>query len=140
MPWYIWPIVGCEGRGEVGEQAQQCKWGSRKAESATAGSGEAVHCRTSSKRWPHSWVRPLSWSQLRRVLIVSKIFSDIAPAYCLRICISVVLYQHFVRKLIFWFRANMFLDHEKGFILHDVEIRPLSSHRVLDKHIFVFSC
>lgn len=63
MPWYIWPIVGCEGRGTSRTQTRQSRRQqrrpSREAESTTVGFGEAIYCRTASKRWAYSWTRSL---------------------------------------------------------------------------------
>ncbi|KAF6158517.1 hypothetical protein GIB67_040031 [Kingdonia uniflora] len=56
LPWYLWPLVGCEGRCET-RSKQRRWWGSppsRKAGATPNGSREAIHCWTSSKRWPYS--------------------------------------------------------------------------------------
>ncbi|XP_031383508.1 arginine/serine-rich coiled-coil protein 2 isoform X3 [Punica granatum] len=62
--WYLWPIVGCEGRGEVfGTKARERRWEqpnpSREAEGAAVESREAVHSWASKKGRPDCWVRPL---------------------------------------------------------------------------------
>ncbi|XP_019245285.1 PREDICTED: splicing regulatory glutamine/lysine-rich protein 1 isoform X1 [Nicotiana attenuata] len=57
LPWYIWPIVGCERRREDGEQTSHPR--RREAEGAPDGFGEAIYCWTSPKRWPYSWTRAL---------------------------------------------------------------------------------
>ncbi|XP_052202381.1 uncharacterized protein LOC127808074 isoform X2 [Diospyros lotus] len=62
LHWYLWPIVGCEGRAENGKQTGESRkqWPpSREAEGNAAGFGEAIHCRTSSKRWPNCRTRSL---------------------------------------------------------------------------------
>ncbi|XP_028063400.1 arginine/serine-rich coiled-coil protein 2-like isoform X2 [Camellia sinensis] len=62
LPWYLWPIVGSEGRTESGAQTRQPRkqWPpSREAEGTTTGFGEAIHCWTPSKRWPNCWIRSL---------------------------------------------------------------------------------
>ncbi|XP_057983164.1 uncharacterized protein LOC131168029 isoform X2 [Malania oleifera] len=62
LPWCLWPIVGCEGRVESGAQPQAARWWrpapSREGEGTPAGSREAIHCWTPTKRWSHCW----SWS------------------------------------------------------------------------------
>ncbi|XP_034694038.1 arginine/serine-rich coiled-coil protein 2 isoform X1 [Vitis riparia] len=57
LPWYIWPIVGCERRGESGAQTRQPRC--REAEGIADGFREAIHCWSSTKRWPHRWTRSL---------------------------------------------------------------------------------
>ncbi|KAM3355652.1 arginine/serine-rich coiled-coil protein 2 isoform X1 [Capsicum galapagoense] len=57
LPWYLWPIVGCERRCEYREQASHPRC--REAKGAPDGLGEAIHCWTSPKRWSYSWTRPL---------------------------------------------------------------------------------
>ncbi|XP_030449600.2 uncharacterized protein LOC115672009 isoform X1 [Syzygium oleosum] len=59
LPWYLWPIVGCEGRAQGGANSRQPRWGqpsaSRKTEGAAIGFGETIHCRASKEGWPNSW-------------------------------------------------------------------------------------
>lgn len=58
LPWYIWPIVGCEGRSEGGpETFEQSRC--REAESTSARSREAVHCWATTKRWSYCRVRSI---------------------------------------------------------------------------------
>lgn len=65
MRWYLWRIVGCEGRSESsGTQTRQSRnqWPtSGEADGTTAaGTGEAIHCWAPSQRWPHCWTWSLS--------------------------------------------------------------------------------
>nr|XP_048321523.1 arginine/serine-rich coiled-coil protein 2 isoform X2 [Ziziphus jujuba var. spinosa]XP_048321524.1 arginine/serine-rich coiled-coil protein 2 isoform X2 [Ziziphus jujuba var. spinosa] len=64
LPWCLWPIVGCEGRGESRAQTRRTRWWqrspSREAERSTVGFGEAVHCWTPEERWSYCWTRSLS--------------------------------------------------------------------------------
>ncbi|XP_022744391.1 arginine/serine-rich coiled-coil protein 2 isoform X3 [Durio zibethinus] len=64
LPWYLWPIVGCERGREGGAQTGQAGWqwspSSREAAGTPAGFGEAVHCWTSTKGRSHCWIRSLS--------------------------------------------------------------------------------
>ncbi|XP_057743065.1 uncharacterized protein LOC130961302 isoform X1 [Arachis stenosperma] len=60
----LWPIVGCERRSQSGAEIRQSKWQQRvtpgrEAEGTPAGPGETVHCRPSTKRWTHCWIRSL---------------------------------------------------------------------------------
>lgn len=57
MPWYLWPIVGCERRRDNREQTSHPRC--REAKGAPSGLGEAIHCWTSPKRWSYSWIRSL---------------------------------------------------------------------------------
>lgn len=59
MHWCLWPIVGCEGRPQGGAKIQRPKCGEAEG-TAPDGSGEAVHCGSSSERWPYSWIRSLN--------------------------------------------------------------------------------
>lgn len=59
LPWYIWPIVGCEGGAEGRAETKQSR-SSGKAAGTAARSGEAVHCWTAEKRWPHCRIRSLN--------------------------------------------------------------------------------
>ncbi|XVE95752.1 hypothetical protein REPUB_Repub02eG0126600 [Reevesia pubescens] len=63
LPWYLWPIVGCERGREAGVQIRQSRWqwspSSREAAGTPAGFGEAVHCWTSTKGWSDCWIRSL---------------------------------------------------------------------------------
>ncbi|CAN1337721.1 hypothetical protein LINPERPRIM_LOCUS37721 [Linum perenne] len=64
--WYLWPIVGCEGRREGGNEDQQQqarrRWSSLGGKTGTAPDGvrEAVHGRASKERWAHSWFGAVS--------------------------------------------------------------------------------
>lgn len=101
LHWYLWPIVGCEGGPESGEQAQLSP--SREAEgAATVGFGEAVHSWTSSKRWSHCWTRSL---------IICRLY-----LYCLRVtlCSAFMLYYlagtHIMQARLshsFWFMVEI---------------------------------
>ncbi|KDP29249.1 hypothetical protein JCGZ_16638 [Jatropha curcas] len=63
LPWYLWPIVGCEGRSDGGKQARDRRWhwsiAGREAEGSPDGFREAIHCWSATKRWSHCWIRPL---------------------------------------------------------------------------------
>ncbi|KAL5745376.1 hypothetical protein ACOSP7_026522 [Xanthoceras sorbifolium] len=97
LPWCIWPIVGCEGRAEGREQTQQSRrrWStpSREAERTPAGFGEAVHCWTSTKRWPHRWIRSLIIKS-GSILTVSTMFCDILLYSCAINSRFVLLYTY----------------------------------------------
>ncbi|XP_072957969.1 uncharacterized protein [Typha angustifolia] len=58
LPWYLWPIVGCEGEHSSGEQACRRQCQSQEAGGARYGLRKAIHCRTAQKRRSNSW----SWS------------------------------------------------------------------------------
>lgn len=64
MHWCLWPLVGCERRCQSGANIQERKWQRssvcREAAGTAAGSRETVHSRSSTKRWPNSWIRPLN--------------------------------------------------------------------------------
>ncbi|XP_059277500.1 uncharacterized protein LOC132031522 isoform X2 [Lycium ferocissimum] len=60
LPWCLWPIVGCERRGEDREQTSHSRC--REAKGAPDGLGEAIYCWTSPKRWSYSWTRSLRFS------------------------------------------------------------------------------
>lgn len=64
MPWCLWPIVGCEGRLEVGAKTGQPRRkrspSSREGEGTPDGFREAVHCWTATEGWPYCWIRSLS--------------------------------------------------------------------------------
>lgn len=64
MPWCLWPIVGCEGRLEVGAKTRQPRRkrspSSREGEGTPDGLREAVHCWTAAEGWPYCWIRSLS--------------------------------------------------------------------------------
>ncbi|XP_030552413.1 arginine/serine-rich coiled-coil protein 2 isoform X2 [Rhodamnia argentea] len=64
LPWYLWPIVGCEGRAQGGAASKQRKWeqpsASRKAEGAAIGFRETIHRWTSKEGWPNGWSGTLS--------------------------------------------------------------------------------
>ncbi|KAL3751478.1 hypothetical protein ACJRO7_012327 [Eucalyptus globulus] len=59
LPWYLWPIVGCEGRAQGRADSKQPRWeqpsASRKTEGAAIGFGETIHCRTSKEGWSNGW-------------------------------------------------------------------------------------
>ncbi|KAJ9184998.1 hypothetical protein P3X46_004679 [Hevea brasiliensis] len=79
LPWYLWPIVGCKGRCE-GRANRQRRWQwsspGREAEGSPDGFREAVHCWSSTKRWPHCWIGSLSVS-VRSFCTLTTILSDI---------------------------------------------------------------
>jgi hypothetical protein len=62
MPWWLWPIAGCEERcTNSGEQCREQGWELlRSQETGGPGHqpGEALHSRPPPERWPDSW----SWS------------------------------------------------------------------------------
>ncbi|KAM7524423.1 hypothetical protein LguiA_014325 [Lonicera macranthoides] len=63
-PWYLWPIVGFEGRPKIRRSQTQEPGGERiitsgETEGTSTGFGETVHCRATLKRWPHGWTRSL---------------------------------------------------------------------------------
>ncbi len=64
MHWCLWPLVGCEGRGEGGTPSQQPRRkrapSGREGERTSAGSREAIYCWTPTKGWPYCWIRSLS--------------------------------------------------------------------------------
>jgi hypothetical protein len=64
LPWCLWPIVGCEGRLEVGAKTRQPRRkrspSSREGEGTPDGFREAVHCWTATEGWPYCWIRSLS--------------------------------------------------------------------------------
>jgi hypothetical protein len=64
LPWCLWPIVGCEGRREVGAKPGQPRRkrrsSSREAEGTPDGFREAVYCWTAAQGWPYCWIRSLS--------------------------------------------------------------------------------
>lgn len=64
MPWCLWPIVGCERRGESRAQTRRTRWWQRspirEAERTPVGFGEAIHCWTPEERWSNCWTRSLS--------------------------------------------------------------------------------
>ncbi|CAN0890587.1 hypothetical protein LINGRAHAP2_LOCUS16521 [Linum grandiflorum] len=66
---YLWPIVGCEGGREGGNEDQQSRRRrqssvSRKAGAATSGVREAVHSGSSKERWTYSWIGALIQNQI----------------------------------------------------------------------------
>lgn len=67
MPWYLWPIVGCEGRAQGGAGSKQPRReqpsAGRKTEGAAIGFGETIHCRTSKEGWPNGWSGTLRTSR-----------------------------------------------------------------------------
>nr|XP_027071022.1 arginine/serine-rich coiled-coil protein 2-like isoform X1 [Coffea arabica] len=65
LHWYLWPIVGCEGRNESGPQTRRRSC--REAEGAAPdGFREAIYCWITSKGWSHRWSRSLKthWMHL----------------------------------------------------------------------------
>lgn len=64
MPWCLWPLVGCERRGEGGAETRRPRRKrsppSREAERTSAGFGEAIYCWTPTKGWPYCGIRSLS--------------------------------------------------------------------------------
>ncbi|KAJ0099058.1 hypothetical protein Patl1_21161 [Pistacia atlantica] len=93
LPWYIWPIVGCEGRSEGRAQTRQSRWQrsppSGQAEGTTAGFGEAVHSWTSTERWTHCWIRVFK-HQSWELFSLSIIIYDILLYSCSRILTRVI--------------------------------------------------
>ncbi|XP_010542828.1 PREDICTED: arginine/serine-rich coiled-coil protein 2 isoform X1 [Tarenaya hassleriana] len=59
LPWYIWPIVGCEGQHKNRGGPERARSPCREAEGNADGSGEAVHSWTSPKRWTYCRIRSL---------------------------------------------------------------------------------
>ncbi|XP_021297471.1 arginine/serine-rich coiled-coil protein 2 isoform X1 [Herrania umbratica] len=63
LPWYLWPIVGCERGGEGGAETRESRWqwspSSREAAGTPAGFGETVHRWAPTKGWSHCWIRSL---------------------------------------------------------------------------------
>ncbi|XP_050232693.1 uncharacterized protein LOC126681244 isoform X1 [Mercurialis annua] len=63
LHWCLWPNVGCEGRREGRSEIQHRRWrwssSSREAKGSPVGFREAVHCWSSTERWPHCRIRPL---------------------------------------------------------------------------------
>ncbi|KAL3352357.1 hypothetical protein AABB24_020408, partial [Solanum stoloniferum] len=57
LPWWLWPIVGCERRRADREQTSHPRC--REAKGAPNGLREAIHCWTSPKRWSYCWTRSL---------------------------------------------------------------------------------
>lgn len=72
LHWCLWPIVGCEGRSQGRAKIQRSRCGEAEG-AAPSGSGEAVYCRSSSKRWPYSWIRSLN--------ICSRVFPSFDLSY-----------------------------------------------------------
>ncbi|XP_031266278.1 arginine/serine-rich coiled-coil protein 2 isoform X2 [Pistacia vera] len=114
LPWYIWPIVGCEGRSEGRAQTQQSRWQrsppSGQAEGTTAGFGEAVHSWTSTERWTHCWIGSLSINP--GLFSLSIIIYDILLYSCSRILALVFLHRQLVTELGFCYWAFQILENE----------------------------
>ncbi|XP_021851072.1 uncharacterized protein [Spinacia oleracea] len=90
LPWYIWPIVGCEGRSEGGRETYE-QSRCREAERTTsAGFGEAIHCWTPTKRWPYCRIRSVK-TYLGGSFTAETLSSLLV---CMRILVSVVLYLY----------------------------------------------
>ncbi|KAK6944462.1 hypothetical protein RJ641_025564 [Dillenia turbinata] len=68
LPWYLWPIVGCEGRRKNGAQIRESRrersYTGGEAEGTPVGFGEAVHCWSSKKRWSNCWTGSLKMFRL----------------------------------------------------------------------------
>ncbi|KAA8517283.1 hypothetical protein F0562_017576 [Nyssa sinensis] len=120
LPWYLWPIVGCEGRSENGAQTREPRgqWPppSREAEGTPAGSREAIHCWTPSQRWPHCWTRSLM-IYLESFCNFMTIFSY-ALLYC-RVRNMFLPIQHL------WLAGGKYdllldflIDDDRGYLLH----------------------
>ncbi|KAJ8760145.1 hypothetical protein K2173_011001 [Erythroxylum novogranatense] len=59
LPWYIWPIVGCERQCQGGSAIRRPS-SSGEAKRTSDGFREAVHCWTPAQRWSHSWIGSLN--------------------------------------------------------------------------------
>ncbi|KAF5441986.1 hypothetical protein F2P56_037058 [Juglans regia] len=99
LHWCLWPIVGCEGRLEVGAQSRRPGWGqppsSREAERTPVGFRKAVHCRTPTKGWPYCWIRSLTIFYgffCTRMCCSSKMLCNILLYSCGRVMFLVVSY------------------------------------------------
>ncbi|GAV88398.1 hypothetical protein CFOL_v3_31821 [Cephalotus follicularis] len=94
LPWYLWPLVGCERRCDGGAETRQPggQWpsSSREAEGTPVGFGEAIRCWTSKKRWSHRWIRSLSNFSGSRCL--ATVFCGTLFYYWAEILILVILY------------------------------------------------
>ena len=66
MPWWLWPIAGCEeqwpGSGEKGWEHGRELRRSQEAGGARYQPGEALYSRTPPKRWQDRWSWPLGHS------------------------------------------------------------------------------
>ncbi|XP_038720604.1 serine/threonine-protein kinase fray2-like isoform X3 [Tripterygium wilfordii] len=115
LPWYLWPIVGCEGRCQSGAQARQPRgwWPppSRKAKGTPAGFGEAIYCWTSKKRWPNCRLRPLSVCTCSFCNAI-KIFHHILLHYSQEQCF-LLFYAYLISKLALLLDISGFCNKKK---------------------------
>ncbi|XP_021745702.1 arginine/serine-rich coiled-coil protein 2-like isoform X2 [Chenopodium quinoa] len=103
LPWYIWPIVGCERRSEGGHgtsEQSRCREAER---AASAGSREAIHCWAPTKRWSHCRVRSLK-SYFGVCLTAETLFSQLICFVCMRILLSVVFYCLKVMRILGFYK------------------------------------
>ncbi|XP_044506513.1 arginine/serine-rich coiled-coil protein 2-like isoform X2 [Mangifera indica] len=116
LPWYIWPIVGCEGRIEGSAQTRQSRWQcsppSREAERTAAGFGEAVHSWTSTERWTHCWIRSLSIKPGSVSTLPIRLYDNLLCS-CSIILNLVFLQRQLVRELSSCHWAFQILETEK---------------------------
>ncbi|XP_038694620.1 arginine/serine-rich coiled-coil protein 2 isoform X2 [Tripterygium wilfordii] len=102
LPWYLWPIVGCEVRLQAREPRGWWPPPSRKAKGTAAGFGEAIYCWTSKKRWPHCWFRPLSFCRSVLIPSVTDISSHFAALLCKSDASCYVMLISYEDMLCYW--------------------------------------
>ncbi|XP_044478719.1 cylicin-1-like isoform X2 [Mangifera indica] len=123
LPWYVWPIVGCERRTESRARTRQSRRQrsppSREAEGTTVGFGKAVHSWTSAARWTHSWIRSVNINlrsvniNLGSVLTLFISHYDVLLYACSRIITLIFLHQQLVRHLSFCLWAFRIFENGK---------------------------
>ncbi|XP_020549029.1 arginine/serine-rich coiled-coil protein 2 isoform X2 [Sesamum indicum] len=94
LHWYLWPIVGREGRCKDGAEARQSRCGEA-AGAASDGAGEAIHSWIASERWSNCWARSLRFSfSYPRACIRG---SSGIMLYCMKKLFCKMLNDHHVR-------------------------------------------